>query len=204
LPGARGCASRAHSDGASAAPGAASSSSRLRKARGLRQARLLQQTLVIRKIRSRLRRAPWLCAFGVLLEPPPAQRPPPRLNGRRHCARNCPDGHRRARAGARRRAWFWLGVSRGTAARASAVFVRVACLCSGQPGAAGAALVIACVTGLADQLGTAACLRRAAPPSAPGRCLPRLPPLVWRRSFLSEVEPDRFILFPQQGDEVCA
>jgi hypothetical protein len=88
-PGARGCASRGHSSGASAAPGAASGSSRLRKAREApRRARRLRRTLVIRKIRSPLRRAPWPCTFGPLLEPPPAQRPPPRLNGRRHCARN--------------------------------------------------------------------------------------------------------------------
>ena len=31
---------------------------------------------------------PGLFPSGVLLEPPPAQRPPPRPNGRRHCARN--------------------------------------------------------------------------------------------------------------------
>ena len=56
---------------------------------------------------------PLALSLGVLLEPPPAQRPPPRPNGRRHCARNYPHGRQRARAGARRRAWLWP-VGRGT------------------------------------------------------------------------------------------
>ena len=66
LLGARGCASRGHSSGASAAPGAASGSGRLRTARRPGAPRRLQQAPLIRKIRSRLRRAPCPRTFGPL------------------------------------------------------------------------------------------------------------------------------------------